>query len=272
MKTVIHTWTHEFNINQEHLNKYNYYNEKNFYFGLGDLIRSTIKLYYLSKLLSFKLIVDIQLHPIAEFLKIDKHEYSNYVLENKNKVNYVCYGGVEDYITTSNSNILLILTNDFYEPEDIDEDCKNFIKRIFTPTDIFQQFILNKMNKIPYNVYNILHYRINDNEFLNKNEEVSYEMYMNHLMKHKEKNDILITDTKKLKNYMYLHDDIFMFDTKICHLGLSKDSDEVRDTLFEFFLITYASKIKTYCKIHKMSGFVKWVSKVYNIQIIAFNY
>ena len=28
MKTVIHVWTHEFNINHEHLLKYNYYNEK----------------------------------------------------------------------------------------------------------------------------------------------------------------------------------------------------------------------------------------------------
>ena len=36
MKIVIHTWTHTFNIHQEHLKKYN---ETNFYFGLGDLIR-----------------------------------------------------------------------------------------------------------------------------------------------------------------------------------------------------------------------------------------
>ena len=70
MKTVIHCWTHEFNINQDHLNKYNYLKEKDFYFGLGDLIRSTIKLYYLSKTLGFNFIVDIQLHPISEYLTI----------------------------------------------------------------------------------------------------------------------------------------------------------------------------------------------------------
>ena len=54
MKTVIHVWTHEFNINHEHLLKYNYYNEKEFYFGLGDLMRSTIKLYELSKIMNSK--------------------------------------------------------------------------------------------------------------------------------------------------------------------------------------------------------------------------
>jgi hypothetical protein len=272
MKTVIHTWTHKFNINQEHINKYNYLKETNFYFGLGDLIRSTIKLYYLSKILPFQLIIDIQLHPISEFLKVEKHKYSNYVLDNKDKVEYVCYGALEDYISNNDSDVLLILSNDFYDEKDIDIDCKNFIKHIFTPTQMFHEFILKKINTIPYDTFNIFHYRINDNEFLNKSEEIKYNVYIEHLTKYKEKNDILITDTKKLKNYIYLYDDIFMFDTKICHLGLSKDADAIRDTLFEFFLITLSNKIKTYCKIHEISGFVKWISKIYDIPIVAYNY
>jgi hypothetical protein len=272
MKSVIHTWTHEFNIDKEHINKYNYYNETNFYFGLGDLIRSTIKLYYLSKLHNFKLIVDLQLHPISEFLKVEKHEFSEYVLNNKDKVDYVCYGAVEDYLKSEkDNNIYMILTNDFFELEEIDNDCKNFIKKIFTPTEIFQKYILSKINKIPFNKYNIIHYRVNDNEFLNKNEEINYDFFLNHLIKYKEHNDVLITDTKKLKKYIYLYDDIFMFETKICHLGISKNSDEIRDTLFEFFLVIYSCKIKTYCKIHTISGFVKWIGKVYDIPIEILN-
>jgi hypothetical protein len=272
MKTIIHCWSQEFNINQDHLNKFNYLKETNFYFGLGDLIRSTIKLFYLSKTLGFNLIVDLQLHPISEYLIEDKHEFSNYVLNNRNNIDYVCYGAVEDYIINNSSNIQMILTNDFYDREDIDNDCKIFIKNIFKPKDKFKKFITNKMNKIPFNNYNIFHYRVNDNEFLNKSEELVYDMYLEHLLKYKENNDILITDTKKLKNYIYLNEDIFMFDTKICHLGLSKDSDAIRDTLFEFFVVTLSSKIKTYCKIHKISGFVKWISLIYDIPIISYNY
>ena len=272
MKTIIHCWTHEFNIDENHLNKYNYLKETNFYFGLGDLIRSTIKLYYLSKTLGFNFIVDIQLHPISEYLIVEKHEYSKYVLNNKDKVQYVCYGALEDCIINNKDDILMILTNDFYDGDDINFQCKNFIKNILKPTENFQKFISNKINKIPFDKYNIFHYRINDNEFLKKSEEVVYEIYLNHLLKYKEINDIYITDTKKLKNYVYLNDDIFMFDTKICHLGLSKDSDSIRDTLFEFFLITTSSKIKTYCKIHQVSGFVKWISKIYDIPIITYNY
>ena len=88
----------------------------------------------------------------------------------------------------------------------------------------------------------------------------------------KEENDILITDTKKLKHYFFQNDNIFMFDTKICHLGLSTNSDEIRDTLFELFLIIHSSKIKTYCKIHQVSGFVKWISKIYGIPLIQINH
>lgn len=273
MKTVIHVWTHNFNISQNHIDKYNFLKETNFYFGLGDLIRSTIKLYELSKRMNFRFLVDVQLHPISEFLNIDQHEYTSYVDTNKDNIDYVCYGAVEDYINEHSENdIMLILTNDFYDGE-MPLDCKHFIKKIFTPSKCFEDFIQNKKQKIPYTNYNILHYRIGDNDFVKSSNDMNdcYEYCLDHFLKHKEENDILVTDTKSLKQYLYLNSDIFIFDTKICHLGLSKDSDAVRDTLFEFFLITQSSKIKTYCKIHHISGFVKWISKVYDIPIECFN-
>ena len=247
MKTVIQVWTHNFNIDKTHLNKYNHLNETNFYFGLGDLIRSTLKLYKLSKQMGFVFIVDTQLHPISEFLKADHHPYSEYVLENKNNVNYVCYGAVEDYVNAHDDNeIMLILTNDFLLDEELDNECKQIIKNIFVPNYKFQNFINTKFSKIPFEKWNIFHYRVNDNEFLNKQETLDLKIYLTHLEKNKEENDILITDTKKLKNYIFHNDNIFMFDTKICHLGLSTNSDEIRDTLFELFLIIHSSKIKTF--------------------------
>jgi len=273
MKTVIQVWTHNFNVDKTHLDKYNYLNETNFYFGLGDLIRSTLKLYKLSKKMGFKFIVDIQLHPISEFLKIDQHFYRKYVMNHKDEVQYICYGAVEDYINShSDNDVMLILTNDFYDEEELDMESKQFIKNIFIPTSDFQNFINTKISQIPFKNWNVFHYRVNDNAFLNIEENILYDMYLSHLNMNKEENDILITDTKKLKDNIFLNNDIFMFDTKICHLGLSKDLDEVRDTLFELFLIIYSSKIKTYCKIHSISGFVKWIGKVYDIPIIQYNY
>jgi hypothetical protein len=269
MKTIIHVWTHEFNISQPHITKYNYYNETEFYFGLGDLIRSTIKLYELSKTMNFRLIVDIQLHPISSFLEIQKTEYSDFVLQNKNNVEYVCYGAVEDYVNETNKNVSLILTNDFFIGI-VSPDCKNFMKNLLKPTPEYQQYIDFQLSKIPFANYNIIHYRLNDDEFKNggvgKNIEYLNSI-INSLNSNKENNDILVTDSLSFKEYAFLNTSIFIFDTKVCHLGLSKDYHAIRDTLFEFFLITRSTKIKTYCKIHKVSGFVKWISEVYDVPI-----
>jgi hypothetical protein len=87
------------------------------------------------------------------------------------------------------------------------------------------------------------------------------------LNNNKESNDVLLTDSLSFKEYSFLHSNVFIFDTKLCHLGLSKDYHAIRDTLFELFLITYSKKIKTYCKIHNVSGFVKWISEIYDIPI-----
>jgi hypothetical protein len=269
MKTIIHVWTHEFNINQEHLSKYNYYNETEFYFGLGDLMRSTIKLYELSKIMNFRLIVDIQLHPISSFLEIQKTEYSDYVLENKNNIDYVCYSGVEDYINESNKNVLLILTNDFFSGV-VTNDCKVFMKNILKPTAEYQKYIDFQLSKLPFSNYNIIHYRLNDDEFKNGSTGKNIE-YLNDIIQslniNKETNDVLLTDSLSFKEYAFLNSDVFIFDTKLCHLGLSKDYYAIRDTLFELILLTYSKKIKTYCKIHKCSGFVKWISEIYDIPI-----
>lgn len=270
MKTIIFTWSQKFNINNEHLEKYNYLKETNFFFGLGDLIRATIKLYSLSKKMNFHLIVDLQLHPISPFLKVNKHEYSFLVLKNKNNIDYVCYGAVVDYINSKpDDSISFIFTNDFYQGE-ITEDIKIFIKNLLQPTDPFQKFINNKLEKIKNKPFQILHYRLNDDEFLNKNvnNENKYKNLFNQFLKIKEDRDILISDTQTFKDYIFKQNGIIMmFDINICHLGLSTNKDAIRDTLFEFFLITYSSKIKTYCKIHQMSGFVKWVSKIYDIPV-----
>lgn len=269
MKTVIHVWSHNFNINHKQLKKYNVYNEKEFYFGLGDLIRSTIKLYELSKIMNFNFIVDLQLHPISTFIEIQETNFSQTVRDNKNNIDYVCYGAVEDYINESKNETLFILSNDFFEGT-ISIDCKQFIKNLLKPTNEYKKYIDFQLSTIPYNNYNIIHYRLSDDEFKykssNKNQNY-FKNILNNLNNNKEFNDILVTNSLSFKEFVFSNTDIFFFETKLCHLGLSTDKDEIRDTLFEFFLITQSKKIKTYCKIHAVSGFVKWISQIYDIPI-----
>ena len=165
-------------------------------------------------------------------------------------------------------SISFLFTNDFFDGP-LTTDIKDFIKHLLTPTDIFQKYINEKLKKIKKKPFQIMHYRLNDDEFLNKIKNTcQYEEILTNLQKIKEPNDILISDTKSFKDLVFKNTiEIMMFDINICHLGLSTDEDAIRDTLFEFFLITYSSKIKTYCKIHAMSGFVKWISAIYDIPV-----
>ena len=60
-----------------------------------------------------------------------------------------------------------------------------------------------------------------------------------------------------------------MFNDKICHLGVSNDYNSIQHTLFEFLLISKASKIKSYSSYSWISGFAHIISFIYNIPIIS---
>jgi hypothetical protein len=60
-----------------------------------------------------------------------------------------------------------------------------------------------------------------------------------------------------------------MFNDNICHLGFSKDVNSIQHTLFEFLLISKASKIKTYSSYGWISGFTHIISFIYKIPIIS---
>lgn len=258
MKTVIHTWV-------------------NNYFGLGDLIRGTIKLYQLSKKLNFIYIVDIQLHPISNFLKIQPHGFSDFVKENKNHI--VCKHNVEEYILNSQDKLLYFITNDGYENlEPITEDCKDFIKNLLTPNEKFLDYIENKMKlyKLEKYTYDILHFRLGDNNGLiegNINEDF-FEKLSIKIDNYKElsveiNSKVLISDNVKFKEFVkkkYI--DITSFNVDVAHLGHHNHIDKIRDTVFEFFVLTKSKSINTYSVYEWISGFVYWVHQIYDIPLI----
>ena len=57
--------------------------------------------------------------------------------------------------------------------------------------------------------------------------------------------------------------------------NIDSDSDNdincqiIRDTLIEFFLLKNANKITTYSIYDWVSGFVNWISKIYDIQLLS---
>lgn len=260
-RTVIHVFTQSINNLKT--------DDVNNFWGLGDIIRGTIALFQLSKKYDFRLIVDIQLHPISNYLKYNTHEYSEYIRKNKDNISFIYPDTVENYIKNSNQDTLYFLTNDYYHDE-ITDECKEFIKDLLTPNLEFGNYIQNIINlKPPPEKYSILHFRLGDS-FLVRNDENSTDFKKIDKIMHKniEACDIFVSDSSVYKKHIgCINPNAFLYDIKIGHIGIKTHSDYIKDTLFEFFLVTRSSRIKTFSVYGHISGFVKIVHEIYDIPL-----
>jgi hypothetical protein len=254
MKTIIQVWTHKV-CNLTTTDDYAFW-------GIGDMIRGTIKLYQLCKRLNYKFIVDLQHHPIAELIELKNHEFFDFIKDKKEEIPFVF--DTDEYIRNSKEEVLFFVSNNKIE-SDITSDCKNFIKDLLTPNKKFLEYYNEKISSLKLSDYTILHYRLGDNELVRDNFTIDYNFYMNHLNKNKEENSILMSDSKKFKDKC--KDSIIMIDTEIGHLGYHKDINKIRDTLVEFFIISKSRKIKTLSVNGWVSGFVDWIHKIYDIPL-----
>jgi hypothetical protein len=234
------------------------------YWGLGDIIRGMIATYLIAKKMNCNYIIDIQLHPISKFLKKNDHPYSQLIYDNRDNIYY--QGNPEEYIRNNNSDVIFFNTNigtDYL----LTDDCKEFIKNILTPNEELSQYILSNTNNIPYNSYNILHYRLGDNYIIDNN---TINIFIDNFTKNKEDNDILMSDSNNFKKIIKQKSNIYMFDFDIGHIGIHDDI-KIKNTLCEFFIVTKARKIKTYSVYYWVSGFMLYVSKLYDIKLINLN-
>jgi hypothetical protein len=243
---------------------------ENDFWGLGDIIRGTIQLYQLSKKYNFELIVDKQHHPISNYLINRYHQFSDVITSYKNKVAFVDIDQCEKFILKYSKNPsagLIFFTNDFFHGP-ITEDCKAFIKYHFTPNNDFLDYINEKINSLPFKEYNILHYRLGDNVLIKnmQNKKININSIISNINKYhnEEENTILISDSMDLKKRAKKETNIFMFDSVLAHMGCSND---IKDTLFEFFLITNSKKIKTFSVYWWTSGFVKISNDIFDVPL-----
>ena len=236
--------------------------------GIGDFYRSTLGLYNLSKEHNFNLIVDLSLHPIHNYIECVEHDYSSLVKSNKYNINIILESEILEYIKNYNDNIIIMfgwIGIEVYKTP-LSNDAQKFMKNIMIPNKLMQDYIDIKLLNIPFKPFNIIHYRLGDDEIFNNNTLNDYKM--EYIINNLEKNDILLSDSKRLKESIKNNKiDVFMFDTSISHMGYS-DRD-IQDTLFEFFLIIKAAKVKSYSVYSWASGFTFAICFIYNIPIVS---
>lgn len=175
---------------------------------------------------------------------------------------------------------LLICTN-AYCNENISMECKQFMKTLLTPNDRFAKYIHHK-NAL-HDVlapYSILHIRLSDefNETETNEPEINPESIstMNDATQivrvHAEQNDIFISNSLRLKQHLKSENvNIRTFNTNPMHfrsVSTCSEAESFKETLYEFFTLTNASKIKTHSAYGWVSGFVKFAGLIYDVPVI----
>lgn len=252
-------------------------NQEDAYWGLGDLIRGTIRLFQLHKELNFKFEVNLILHPISKFINTKPSDYDEFIQNNKNNIEFILTENVENYIKNSSEDIIFFSTNSLCKYEEITDECKYFIKNLLTPNDELNQYIDNIVERHNLNGFEIIHYRLGDKYFNDDKTDINLKIFkplINKILFNHNDKSVFLSDSKIFKSKFKLltnvlkNKDITILDLNICHLGYENDLDKIKDTLTEFFIITKSNKIKTYSVYPWISGFVFWISIIYNIPLI----
>ena len=252
--------------------------------GFGDLLRGTMYLYKLSQQMKFTLIVDTQLHPVSQFLISHPHEYSNYVVQNKSKIihainpqpSYIV-NQLHNHALSHNPNPILITTNysDNHQ-ESPSVECRRFMRSILRPNDEFKTYFNNmcKSFKIPKH-YSIMHFRLGDHDVVHKKSNLAHYKQLFDIVNQNIKripNLHIIADSVQFKQYLrrVIHPTLTdrIIATKSVHLSYPNSDINIKETLFDFMLLTNARIIETHSVYGWISGFVQWVSHIFNVPLI----
>ena len=257
---------------------------KNLDAGFGDLLRGTIYLHKLSQQMKFNLIVDTQLHPVSQFLISRPHEHSKYVIQNESKIIHAInppadfiVNQLRDHALSRDPNPILITTNHSdNHNESPSVESKQFMCSILLPNDEFKKYFNEMRNafKIP-KYYSIIHFRLGDYDIIRHR---SNSMYYNELFDIINENMMtspnlhILTDSVLFKQYLKnrLHPKIInrLIPTTPVHLSYPNSDIAIKETLFDFMLLTNAQFIKTHSVYGWISGFVQWASHIFSVPLI----
>jgi hypothetical protein len=258
--------------------------------GLADYLRGTIALYYFSKKYGYKLLIDND-HPLFKFIKPNKNIISS---DSKDIIEVICpisYSEIFIKLNNmfSNGESFTVLTNSFYNNHngclynwgDITNDCKEYLKQIYSPTIEVEnniEHIFNTVYKINKDEeFKIIHLRFGD-VFIHDNifDENIYNEYYNKINdlvnKSQNKNNykyVLLSDSSIIANKLKENiNGLCYWNNLKVHIGdLIHNTDaSMLDTLTDFFIISKSKEIISNCT----SGFSIVISKMYDIKYSQF--
>jgi len=166
---------------------------------------------------------------------------------------------------------------------DIPNKNKEYMKKILEPIDEMKFFVHKTLNELElqYKKYSVIHIRSGDSYLKNENNEVNTS-YLYKLIKtikndiqkntdtnpNIEKKYLLVADNNIIKFFLKSQFPYLKFIVKdITHFGegVLLEEEKVKNTLLDFYLLSFSVEIMGYSCYQHGSGFSYWCAKTYNI-------
>jgi hypothetical protein len=272
--------------------------------GIGDFLRGTFFLMQLSKILNLEFEIDISNHPISQFV-INKGlnpeiNYNNiefkigmnrpplekllYTLNPPNNMFFEIdfINQIISALNNSNTECFPLFSNAFPMYYNFKDEGRNYLKSQLLPNEMMVKYIDETFDqlKLEKNTYAVLHLRTGD-QYLSKNEVIDHD-FINKINKHIDKmivpgkKYLLLSDNNVLKEHLKHRPNFYVLFNKIEHLGGevnikgenntgTKDSDGVKNTMLEFYLMSFSNSIFSISVYDHISGFSKYCAEIFNI-------
>jgi hypothetical protein len=204
----------------------------------------------------------------SDFVIRNHNEHINYIINRHNLGN--------NYIEN-----LDLFTNQFPMEELCEED-KKYIQRIFEPTDEMKFYFLEELGKLQLNVglYNVIHVRCGDSILIEGNsiEEnwASNIINNSHIQRLASANEkcLVISDSNELKQYLTSIFPNFKckLDSNIQHIAVSTVDDihAITDMILDYNFIINSKAIFSFTNLGHGTGFSEWPARTYNIPYKCF--
>jgi len=267
--------------------------------GLGDFLRGCFFIRQLSKVLNIDFDLDISNHPISNYIinngKNESIDYNNInwiyginrpdpgvlnLLDNPPNNRYFDTNFINQIITEMNktgTHVFPLFTNSFPIFYNFTDEGREFMKSRLLPNDIMSKYIDDSLHKLSLNKkgYGVIHIRTGDNSITNKTVEVSIINKIKNII-HKiinpNKNYLIISDNNCVKIIFNNINNCHYNFTKIEHLGgehnTNKNMEGIKNTLLDFYLMSYSNSILSMSIYGHISGFSKYCSEIYNIPFV----
>lgn len=239
--------------------------------GLGDVIRGLISVLQLKTELNFDLFVDMEPHAISKYLKYDlKMQYDDICQDflNNSNNNKIIYKNIKKYIMKFSKMKQICIYTNCYPLFVLSKNIKDYMKNLLSFNDDFLEHFKTRLDMMP-NDYTLYHFRLGDSYLIDDKKANNINVLINMMGKYKKKNSVLISDSLEFKKNISLKfNDVFVYLNRPIHC-IKKDVDI--DTFIDFCLIKNSKEIYSYSSYGNISGFVNWISNIYNIPLKKIN-